>query len=424
MARNILLTFVGATPYKKCVYCTEERTSRVVRFVQEALAEVLCSNWSEEDKMFVFLTEAAETQNWEGKKYVQDEDTDGLAKKLADLNLACRVRAVRGLTDGFSESDIWTNFEKIFDCLKEGDKVWLDVTNAFRSIPIFTSVLLDYARFLKKVEIQAVYYGAFDTLGPSWNIEERIPNPANRRVPLLNLVNVVALQKWTNAANDFLTHGNSETLTKLSRSGGLTNLAETLERVTLAFSVSRGREITQGDIFQDLREEADGAKDKIQEIPPLEHILNKVNSAFSDFSQDRVFNGITAAEWCLGHKLIQQGITILRETIISIICIEAGLNDGEYKYNRRLVEIAFNCYGRELDSWHTGAFTQKQVHDVIDSPSLKALSSLYQELSHQYRNDINHGGFLNWAKPAEEFEEILEKSISEIKRILNIPQSH
>jgi CRISPR-associated Csx2 family protein len=411
MPRNVLLTFVGATPYKKCLYyLDEQRISGEVRFVQEALGQLVCRSWGPEDTIYVFLTTEAQEQNWEG--------AEGLAQKLRNLQLACRVEPVDKLTTGFTEQDIWTNFQRIFNCLEEGDKVWLDITNAFRSIPLFTSVLVHYARFLKNIDLQAVYYGAFDVLGPAYNIDERMPNVQDRRVPLLNLVNVIALQHWTSAANDFLHHGNAKELSRLAAQAGFADLAQSLESVTLAFAVSRGREIMRGEIFKNLQEDISQSQGQLERIAPMQPLLEHVKSAFANFADDSVLNGIAAARWCLEHKLIQQGITILRETIISMVCRQSSLNESEYSNNRRHVEVAFGCYGRDMEDWLTKGVPHERINTLMDVRVFQLLANVYQKLNHGYRNDINHGGFLDWAKPAPDFERILNESLSEIERLI------
>ena len=119
MSRNVLLTFVGATAYKKCVYYLDEQhVSGVVRFVQEALGQLVCNTWGEEDVIYVFLTRDAQKQNWEGARYSSETtDSEGLQHKLRQQNLTCQIESVEKLTDGFTEEDIWINFQHIFQCL-------------------------------------------------------------------------------------------------------------------------------------------------------------------------------------------------------------------------------------------------------------------------------------------------------------------
>lgn len=415
-----LLTFLGASEYKQCVYELDERTSPVVRFVQEALAGMVCANWTSADGIYVFLTDDAKVQNWEGAKYNNHtDDSQGLAEKLKALNLPCQIIPVDGFTEGFGTPQIWANFNRIFETLEPGDHIWLDITNAFRSIPIFASVLLNYARFLKGITVQAVFYGAFEALKvPAYEIDLRIPNPLNRKVPIINLSGLIELQHWTNAANDFLTHGNAKELSFLSREKGHQDLAQALDKVTQAFAVVRGKEIVKGQIFENLREALYALEDSMI-TPALSPILKKINEAFDVYRKEDTLNGFRGAQWCYEHQLYQQGITIVRETIVSLIANEVHLPVDDFQRGRKYIEQAFNCYGRDRIDWIIDSKDIPTIDDIIASTSLVEFAGIYQKLSHQYRNDINHGGFLKNAKPAQDFSKALHDSLTELKTFIN-----
>ena len=123
MPRKILLSFLGTTPYKPCIYELGSEQSEVVSFVQEALAKIVCKNWSAADQICIFLTDEAKAKNWEA----------GLQQKMKQHNLACQIKPVDKFKEGFGEQQIQENFELIFKELEYGDEVWLDITNAFRS---------------------------------------------------------------------------------------------------------------------------------------------------------------------------------------------------------------------------------------------------------------------------------------------------
>lgn len=417
-----LLTFVGATPYKHCVYQTQEGyTSPVVRFVQEALVGMVCRDWTTADTVYVFLTSDAEQQNWLGNKYRNDpDDRAGLHEKLEAMHLSCRIIPVGGFKEGFSEQQIWENFQKIYDCLEADDELWLDITNAFRSIPLFASVLLNYARFLKNTRLKAVYYGAFDAIGPAYDIETRLPDPTDRIVPLLNIASVIELQEWTNAANDFLTHGNAKELAGRSAHLGYHDLSHALSEVTEAFAVVRGSKVVQGDIFENLQQTLQQLS-LTTPIPVLPPILEKVAQAFRHFELDAVHNGFLAAQWCYEHQLYQQGITLLRETIVTLICQEAGLPENDYASGRKYVETAFNCYGRDRDEWNIPdkRIQPQDLEDLIAETKIPLFAGIYQDLSHKYRNDINHGGFVRHAKAAGEFALGLKEALQQIQKLFN-----
>lgn len=409
-----LLTFLGIADYKQCIYTLDDAQSPVVHYVQEALAGLICKDWTAADSIYVFLTPDAEKKNWQND---QHPDLALAASRLEHLQLACHIKPITEFTEGFGTAQIQSNFRLIYDNLEEGDEIWLDITNAFRSIPFFAAVLLNYAQFLKKIKVKAIYYGAFEALGvPAFEIEKKIPIHEDRRVPLIDLSSLIELQNWTNAANDFLTHGNAKELSRIAEQQGHKELAQALKEVTNAFAVVRGREIVKGTIFENLEQ---ALQDLRSEDAILDSILDKLSTAFQKFRSEDILNGFRAAEWCHKHQLYQQGITIVREAIVSLICREANLPDDDYNNGRSFAEMAFNCYGKPPHTWRVHADKKLLIQSIIDHTTLSKHLDIYKNLSYVYRNDINHGGFLSSAKPANEFADALAGAIEQLRKIHN-----
>lgn len=410
-----LLTFLGVADYKPCIYTLNDMHSPVVHYVQEALAGLVCKDWTAEDSICVFLTTDAEQKNWQN----EENPYQVLGAELLDrLQLACQVKPITDFKEGFGELQIQSNFKLIYDNLEEGDEVWLDITNAFRSIPFFAAVLLNYAQFLKHIKVKAIFYGAFEVLGvPAHKIDATIPDPAARLVPIINLSSLIELQNWTNAANDFLTHGNAKELSRIAEQQGHHVLARNLAKVTDAFAVVRGREIVNGSIFQDLQQSLQALR---TEDAILDSIVDKLSAAFQGFHTEDILNGFRAAQWCYEHQLYQQGITIVREAIVSLICRLVHLPEDNYPAGRKYVETAFNCHGKSPHEWKKVSANDKPlIQSIINQPLLQRHVSIYKDLSYQYRNDINHGGFLHDAKPAHAFAQALYDAIRQLRAIHN-----
>lgn len=100
--------------------------------------------------------------------------------------------------------------------MEEGDEVYFDITHGFRSLPMLGMVLMNYAKALKGIKVKAITYGAFDALGSRFNIEERIPDPEQRIVPLLDLTGFHELQEWSIAADNFVKSGNTAKMIALT----------------------------------------------------------------------------------------------------------------------------------------------------------------------------------------------------------------
>ena len=420
---NILLSFVGRNRYERCVYFnpqTNEKSS-VVRFVSEAICELNCQKWTEQDRIIIFLTKDARAANWDGVFYKDDPDDNlGLKERLSNLGLKAKIEA-HEIKEGFDEAEIWDNFQTIFDCINERDAIYLDITNAFRSIPIFATTLVHYAEFLKKgVQLKAVHYGIFEKLGMVYEVKQKYPNPADRLVPILDLKGIAQLQDWTSAANDFLLHGNATALAKqaeIAKFPSSREFAFNLNALTGVFSTVRGKTITEGTVFSDLHK-------NIQDIEasaprPLKPILDKIDTELTAFGQDDILNGFRAIDWCLRHKLYQQGITLMREVIVSYICQLENLGPNN-RDSRSLIEKVFGfAKARRFNPKEKITPEMKlDIERIAQTRIVQRLSPIYSVISFEYRNDINHGGYLANAKESDEFVLILMRKYDELKTII------
>ena len=62
---KIYLSFLGTTDYLPCTYF-RENVGEVenVRFLQEAMISLFCSDWTQEDRIRIFVTDTAESKIW------------------------------------------------------------------------------------------------------------------------------------------------------------------------------------------------------------------------------------------------------------------------------------------------------------------------------------------------------------------------
>ncbi|MDD3962408.1 MAG: TIGR02221 family CRISPR-associated protein, partial [Bacteroidales bacterium] len=178
MSRKILISFLGTNNYVPANYYLGDQSHKVdnVRFIQEALLELICSDWSENDVVKVFLTDEAEKKNWVDNGHL-DRDSkvieyEGLKSRLdafaAHHKSKIRFEPIYNVPTGITETDVWDVFDTIYEQLEENDEVYFDITHSFRSIPMLCMVLLNYAKYLKNITVKGIYYGAFEVLGPAW----------------------------------------------------------------------------------------------------------------------------------------------------------------------------------------------------------------------------------------------------------------
>ena len=125
MPRKVFISFLGTNNYVLCRYDIGEAAP--VRFVQEALIEHFCKEWSEDDRILIFCTSKEKTGengskeiNWfdNGQPRVTDESEKiGLQHRLQDLKARIGLKAQieeHDIKAGFTEEEIWDIFDTVY----------------------------------------------------------------------------------------------------------------------------------------------------------------------------------------------------------------------------------------------------------------------------------------------------------------------
>lgn len=422
MSRKVFLSFLGTNDYKPCKYVSGEKgESRVVKYVQDAILNLYCQNFTKDDFAYIFLTQPAENKNWE-------------TLQTAIGTKSFNIVPVTNIPEGYSETDIWKIFEIVFNYLSDNDEVILDVTHGFRSLPMLEIVLLNYAKSLKNIKVKYILYGAFEALGSPRDIDERIPNPENRKAPLLDITAFSAIQAWTFGAESFIQTGNTKTITELSlenikpilkeskgsdfTASNIRSLMKSLEQIETTIKTNRGKTINHGNWIQTAHEALSNLTiEERQVFAPVKPILKQVEDKLASFNQMPHWEA--SVDWCIEHGLAQQGITQLQEGIISFLCEQHGLKSNDLT-DREIVTQALNIYDKSKDEseWHKPASENKEkVIEIIKSKFVEKHKGNFSRLS-SLRNDINHGGYRDDAiNDGSQFKKKLAEIFDEFKNI-------
>lgn len=433
---RIYISFLGTNDYLACRYGQDApEDGPVVRFVQETTLRRFCMEWTPEDRGFIFTTEEARKKNWVDDGH-WDRENDcpkhchGLKTCIGRLCLPFEVKRIE-IPEGQSEDEIWEIFDSIYGVLKPGDKVIFDITHAFRSIPLLAIVILNYARVLKKIELLGIYYGAFEALGPVWEVK-KMP-VEKRRAPLLNLTPMNRLMEWTFAVDRFLEAGDAKEVSRLALNAAAPvlknsrgkdtgaaatrDIAKALESFTKNIYTCRGPEIVKASTY--LKCQLDKAKD-VEEFKPLVPLFEHIQKRVSQFRGDAVHDGIQAAKWCLDHNLIQQGFTILQETLITHFVTMNGQDPGSLTHrNIAASAVKFAKNDTPEDKWQGDAGKDKVLTRQYISmfKTMEELSDVFRGLTPS-RNDLAHAGYRDDRKRPEKFEKELGEAIPKIEAMI------
>jgi len=416
--RKVLISFLGTGDYENIIYCYKNKCIDNVKFIQEAIIKLFCNDFNKNDVVVVFLTKEASEKNWEGE--------NGLQERLNDLKPNFKIKGVN-IPIGGSPEELWKIFEIIYSVLDYNDEVILDITHSFRSLPMLCIVLLNYSRFLKNIKIKGIYYGAYEA-------------KRNNIAPIFDLTSFDILQRWSIAAENFVDYGRTDKIYELVKekihpilkdTKGQNEIAQrerdiinNLKNVSNNLCTVRGKLIYEGNSFIELKNIIKNVDSNENISNPLIPLKEKILSKVLPFSTNDVLNGFRGVKWCIDHDLIQQGITLLQETIITYI-LEKSKLDWQVLNNRVAVSDAIKSINIDkIDDGFNVAneeIVQVLIQTIRKDETLFRLSKLFEKLR-DYRNDINHGGYLKNARKPDKFKNkllnIFNKVVETIPGIL------
>lgn len=322
MSRKVFVSFLGTSNYVFACYRLGEHTSQPCRFIQQALIEEICiaQQWTSEDAIYIFHTQQAFEKNWkdDGQKKLEEGDEIGLESILNGLKskgLQANIHPIP-IKEGFNNKEIWGIFDTVYNQLKEEDEIYFDVTHAFRSIPLFAVPLFNYAHFLKRTQLKAIYYGAFEKLGPAFEV--RNMKREDRIADVIDLIDIVNLQTTNTAATSFIEFGKVGNIVQsndnVQTGEALEAIKEQLKNLDFYIETCDMDSIRNGGFFKAIQATLRNKNLKI--MPSEKLMLDKMMETFSEMGFKKYpsdWNVIAAIKWTIRHEMIQQAYTIAQE---------------------------------------------------------------------------------------------------------------
>lgn len=426
------LSVLGNTDYHESIYSYEGKEVKT-NFIQEAIAEIKMKELKSDDKIIIFLTKGARKQNWEnGLKDILISKYD--KRQIIDMDIP----------EGKTEEELWTIFEIIYDSLENDDKVIFDITNGFRSIPMHAMAVLNYAKVLKNISIEGIYYGAF--------LKER-----SEYTPIFNLKVYFEIMEWSSAAESFIKYGNSKHIydlynkksKELKKSSSdleeykelklLGNVVDDLHDITNCIMTSRGnvrleeklknknKKAKKSTYYATLYFNEDMKNLKVEnkeKIKPLKPLFEKMQNSVSGFNvDDNLKIGLETIRWCKKNGMIQNAYTAFEETIKTYICKKFGIPDTGEDNRDKIVKCAIN----NITSKKINDENKCDEHCEKIKMIMNNIPEEFVQLSNKvstFRNDMNHFGFTKetseYKKFSDELEELFDKFEKYIEKYKNI----
>ena len=440
MSRKVFISFLGTTDYFPSMYYRGKKfCSEVEKYVQIAALQYVQRQavWTKDDVAYFLLTQLAEERNWRDNGHKDREgnikENDGLESRFKNSHFPFKYQAIPNIPEGKNEKEIWQIFKTIHDLINEGDELYFDITHGYRYLPMLVVVLGNYSKFLEKAKVVHILYGNYEGRDKDENGD--FISPA--RSPIVDLQSFSTLQDWTYAVADFINNGNADRMSALTydvsaplikkgheRADAINRLVLSIKDFAKDMETCRGQNIVESGNTKALNENLRNLQSLLQndnEVSVDELLIpvfEKIQEMVADFDTGRnIQNGFVAVGWCINHRLYQQAITILQESVKNYFCSKLDYDikdDTKRKAIESLLEAAkyTSAYMLPVEIGLPKGVTKWSV-------AMKDVANDYDALR-KLRNDFNHSGFNERPASPSAIEDMIKDKYESIKLALDI----
>lgn len=318
-----LLTFLGTGRYETVTYVWsgdgEEKSWRTNFFSEAAHA------FFAPDRVLLCVTPQAKAS----------EHFTELAERLGE-----KLQPV-DIPEGKSDAELWEIFDRIAAAIAEGEELILDVTHAFRSLPLIVFAVAAYLRSTKRATIRRIIYGAYEARQPN-----RTPPEPTDRAPVFDLTLMLELMDWLSGSEALLSRSDATLLAeKMERIHNvlwrersdrglpqrLKSIAQKLRDLSQALHLGRPRDVMR--LAGELLPLLDDARVELERlVKPFAVIAEQVRAeleplAYKDadvLTRENLRRQLALIEHYRAKGLVVQAVTLAREWIVSLLVLWRG----------------------------------------------------------------------------------------------------
>ncbi|MCI5596740.1 MAG: TIGR02221 family CRISPR-associated protein [Lachnospiraceae bacterium] len=404
---------------------------------------------------------------------VNKEEKEQLLSEVIGTSLGIPALEVRIAVTGYgvNTDELNDNFDilretmgKVIDHAKSVNQfeVYFDISNGFRSIPIYIYTMINYLVRVREEEFTLhMYYGMFEAKKKYYDV-----------APLVDLSHINELMEWINAANTFMRYGNASMIKEVFEQkynslpkeekpewSSLKKMVNKVENLSDTIQTCRGADGTELEMkarkknkcsvksaYALFREELSQKEEREQtSMKPLVPLFEKVKEKFSVFEKENNYEvGMAVTAWSIENGMIQQGYTSLEETIKTWICHNYELNEVDERNREGIVGFIINeMKQQEIQNpkkdWRNPDIRWEAVCPIVekklqgnnnqdDSELLEKMERMVKELDFNLvilareiknkRNDINHFGMRKNPMEASGLKSELEKYFIQFREIV------
>ena len=319
-----VLTFIGLGNYEETTYVKHDDSCQTYKtdLFSEAVAELY-----EPDQIIAFVTAKV--------RAIKSVVIDSLEE---NLNNFC----TNDIPNGNSPEELWQIFEVCAEAVEPKDEIILDITHAFRSIPLLVFIVSAYLRQVKEVELKHIIYGAYEARDTSKN-----------ETPIFDLTPFVNLLNWMNAVNVLQRTGDARPIAELNIDS---DIHDTLKTLSESLFTNRTIEVQEAAFkFNRLSPRDLVTAHSAGSQAPFRMLIEQLQKNYRgmavyeprDNPGQSLENQYKQIKWYMDNQHYFQAITLIREWLVSWHYLEwrptaRGRSWLEWRGNREPVEEAFN----------------------------------------------------------------------------------
>jgi len=402
--KRLLITFFGmAKDYKETTYFLEDK-EKTTKYIADALNEFL-----NPDKVLIFTTQEAIDKNNVFKEEIEEK----IGKDKTETVI------IPSGKDQKEQEDIFKEVLEEVEKYNEEWEIYVDITHAFRSIPVVFFISLFYLKNFYDIKTSKIFYGVFQ--------EDK-----NNRSPVIELTFLLDIIDWFNSVNMFVKRYEANELAhklklmvenkkflkfKLNpeQRDNLNILSEDLRKFSGEYLNVRA--VQFGRLLVDLKDKLSKSKPIINEnLSILSPLVDKVQTEIENLqtpkpdtlNMDTLRYRIKLIRNYLRRNLALQAILLLREVFIDYLILKVGDTDKWLNYDyREEISRAFNR--------PDGDKVDKNIAEKIKSLQKRnsELGEIWKDIKY-FRNNLAHCGIGSIGKAEKEDLSGLK---NEIKRL-------
>ena len=324
-------------------------------------------------RLFCFLTEESRSAY---EKYIRNYLSDDLLQ-------------IVNISKGKTIEEIWKLFD---DIVEQGSKlseseeinVYLDITNAFRHLPLVLYNSLSYLESMNKVRLKGIYYGAFDAI-------------QNGIVPVFDLTNLAKIIRGGYVVKQFEESGNISGIKDFVNEAIIENTKDNPERAKIKYEFDNFQSLFVAGLPLEAGLEAKNLVYKLNKRFPesglkaTDNLMKRVyerlgNVAVDEKPKTKISLSIKELErtlnfikWEIDTQNISNALLLLREWVISRVMFANGeLDNWIDKEKRAKTEQMLGLY-----SYKHNLFKDHIGYEFIHN---------WRFLTER-RNEYAHGGY-------------------------------